>query len=135
MLPGSVQVLTLVLLVAVVAAGGWIALRARRRSREIRAQIEDLGRALGRLEVALAAEERERARQDEDLERRSATRLEAAVGPVLERLSELGRVQREAARVARAVAEGGLDPGVAVRLERHLAEVASDLATGEEPDS
>ena len=127
----ALQVATLVLLVAALAVGGWALWRARRRSREIQAQLEELGRGLGRLEAALAAEERERARQDEGIERR----VDAALGPLLERLVELGRVQREAARVARAVAEGQVAPGVGVQLERHLAELAADLATDEAPES
>lgn len=127
----ALQVATLVLLVAALAVGGWALRRARRRSREIQAQLENLCRGLARLEAALAVEERERARQDAELEQRSSTRLEEAVGPVLERMVELGRVQREAARVARAVAEGQVAPGVGAQLERHLAELAADLATDE----
>lgn len=124
------QLANLALLLVLLAVGAWALWRARRRSREIHARLEELGRTLGRLETALAAEERERARQDEGIERR----VDAALGPLLERLVELGRVQREAARVARAVAGGTLAPGVAVQLERHLAELAADLATDEEPE-
>lgn len=125
------QLANLALLLVLLAVGGWALLRARRRSREIQAQLEELGRSLARLEAALAAEERERALQDAELDRRSDARVEGAVGPVLERMAELGRVQREAARVARAVADGQVAPGVGARLERHLAELAADLATDE----
>jgi len=135
------QVVNLVLLGVLLVVGAWFLERARRRSREVNDQVEALGRAVGRLEAALGAEEQERARQDAALEGRSGERLEAALGPVTERLVELGRVQREAARVqreaarvARAVAEGQLAPEVAVRLEGHLAELAADLATDEGPE-
>ena len=138
----------LVMVFIVVAATGllaalglmawWALRRARERSREVNAQVERLGRGLAELRAALVAEQLERSRQDEELERRGErrreARLEESLAPLREQLGQLGEVEREAARVWQAVAEGGVEPAVGAELLRHLGELAADLATPAEPE-